>query len=353
MNTHWFSKNKNLSKGLRIAGAALMALTVWGGPMAVVAPVEAKLLEWGDVRMPLTTDFDTDATGGFDALPNFSTTTHNMAIANNGDIFVAGGAAGAAKVYMSSNGGKNWKSATVTTASVAAAVIVGIVVSPDYPSDGFIAVVFNDGVAATEAGDNGICWVTAFPTAAGGDFAACLSYASGGLFERLMLRTVALSPDFNWANGNGEIAIGGTAETAATTVYIAQTAALKATPAVADFVVTVDATVAVNDSTVHLAYTHDEEPISLARLYLGSTAAATYGEILGSAGWAGTASPVITNSAGAACAVTDGQVAFDDEYSTGGSFFAAVTCSGAGLGGIFRFNGTAWSNKTVDDADCT
>ena len=338
-------------RALRVAAAGLMLATL-AGPLrdAPAQPpmAEAKNLQWGDVRPPLTSDNDSDESGGFFALPAFGTTTHAITVAPNGDVFVAGGTAGSQKVYQSINGGRNWRSATVFTAT-GATVIRQIAVSPDYPSDGWVGVVFSDSVAADSAGDNGMCWVTTWPTSTTANIGTCLSFADGGAFADVRLGSVALTPDFNWSNGAGRIAIGGVQEAGVSSVYVAQVSALKDTPVAADFLPALDASSAVGDYTVDLTYTVDEEPIALARLWVDVSAAATRGEVLGDAGWTGAA---ILTSQGGNCVAEDGQVGFDDDYTLGGTFFTAVNCLGPGAGGVYRFNGSSWSNQTSSDVDC-
>jgi len=269
---------------LRFAAAGLMLVTTFGPFPDAPRPVaEAKNLDWGDVRPPLTSDNDSFEGDGFTALPTFGTTTHAVAVAPNGDVFTSGGTAGSQKVYQSINGGKNWRSATITEAT-GATVVRQIVVSPDYPSDGFVGVMFSDGTAADAAGDNGFCWVTTWPTSTtaniGTSSGDCLSFADGGVFADVMLATVALSPDFNWSSGTGRIAIGGLQEAGATSAYVAQVSALKDTPAAADFIATVDTTSGAGDITWSLSYTADEEPIDLVRLWLDVSTSRTFGEIL-------------------------------------------------------------------------
>ena len=351
MDTHWFSMNRSLTKGLRIAGAALMVASAFGPLAAAPAPVQAKNLDWNDVRPPLTDDADQNEAGGFDAMPTFGAVKHAMAVAPNGDLFAGGSAGGDPIIFKSTNGGKNWRA--ITVAAPATSTVQQIVISPDYPSDNFVAFVFNDGVS-NAAADNGICWTTdggaTWP--AGG---CVLSEAAATWFTYVLFRTVALSPDFNFTDGTGEIAIGGAWESAATsTVAIAQVGLLKTALetsnalGIAEFVQSTetDAADAVTDVTISLAYTRDEEPIALARLYTEDTGGDTYGMVLTSGTWPAisTALRVSTSTA------TMGSVVFDDEYSTGGSFFAGI--GGGGAVGVHRFNGSTWANKSSTKAAC-
>ena len=345
---------KTTQRVLRMLGSALLLTTLLGAPLSP-APAQAANLAWSDVRPPLTSDNDTNGADGYTALPAFGTTTHAVTVAPNGDLFTSGGTAGAQKVYRSTNGGKNWTVATVTEAT-AGTIIRHIVVSPDYPTDAFVGVVFSDGTQANTTGDNGFCWVTTWPTGPAGNIGTssgdCLSFADGGVFLDVMLATIALSSDFNWSNGTGEVAIGGLQEAGPGSVYIAQVSALRDTASAADFLATGDATSGAGDITWSLAYSANEEPRALARLWLDVSAGQTYGEIQNAGAWSGTASAQILSSFGGVCSSTDGQVAFDDTYLLGGPIFAAVTCGGASIGGVYRFDGNSWTNKTVVDGDC-
>jgi len=388
LDTHWKKKFKALGRVAdRVARgffvAALLVLTFGPLPLAPngrTPTAEANNLEWSDFRPPLTDDADSEDADGFTHLYDFGEgTLHAIAVAPNGDIF-AGGRAGDVDanndddcadavdrdldaddacditeattrpaVFRSTDGGKKWRGVELPVAAINGTVIRQIVVSPDYPSDDFVAVVFSD-AAADADGDNGICWSTdAVLTAAG---FACLTAATDAFttFENTRMLTLALSPDFNWNDGNGEIAIGGAWEAGVTTAYIAQVNVLKAGASGDDFVATTD--VADNyqagDSTLHLSYTYDEEPIALARLFADDSEG-TCGQILPGGGWADCAAggeQIIATTA------TMGQVAFDDEYSSGGTFFAAVG-DGAGGGGVFRFNGSTWAERTAGDAECS
>ena len=348
---------------------------------------EAKNLEWGDVRPPLTNEADTVDDGGFKHLPDFGNVRHAIVVAPNGDIFTAGtgadvnadgtagcggandadwnanavcdaAAASPPAVYKSVDGGMKWRAINLPATLVGAA-IRQIAVSPDWPSDDFVVVVFNNDVLTADAGalaTNGICWSEdsglTFPAA------NCRTGADHGVdvdLDDVIWTTVALSPDFNLNDGTGELAMGGTwVETSGTagTVVVSQAAALKAALVAGTFTDIGETTAASADSTtdvtLSLAYTSDEEPIALARVFVAN-GANTFGQVRTLAAWGATTAAVVdellddnTTSFGA----TAGTVAFDDQYSTGGSYFASAGVAGGVVGGVFRNSGAAWTEKT-------
>jgi len=396
VDTHWFSDTKGLKrfaiKGLRVAGAALMAVTLLG-PIQAPASVKAKDLEWSDVRPPLTDDADTTDTDGFRHLPDFGGVRHALAVAPNGDIFAAGAgtdvdsdldgtctslvdatqlpAGGGAcltaatvtpAIFKSTDGGMKWRSAPVWGAGTLAGATVGlgtsiqkIAVSPKYPTDNFVMVVFS--LAAAGANTNGV----AFSTDGGANFssAATTGALAANVFSTVILKSIALSPDFSWADGNGSIAFGGTSATAnnltqaSTSVWKAATAANRGTTggagALTPVTMTADDFNTATDAIIDVSYTNNEEPITLAALYLdfgyGTCAAVVTANTLPDCA-AGTASIV------AGAVATLGKVAFDDTYTSGGIFFAAFTDAGS-VGGAFRFTGSIWERKTpLAGSDC-
>jgi len=218
------SKRRGLGLGLRLAGVALLVATSVGLlPAAEPAPAQAANLAWSDVRLPLTTDNDVDGSDGYTPLSAFGAVPHAIVVAPNGDVFTAGSTSTAWNIFRSTNGGKNWRSASTPNVP-AASIIRQIVVSPDYPSDGWVGFVYSDDVAADSGTDNGFCWAADFPLGEGATFgtATCLDHADGGVFADINLRTIAISPDFNWGDTAGSIAVGGNQEAGTSSVAIAQ-----------------------------------------------------------------------------------------------------------------------------------
>lgn len=340
-----------MGKAARVAASLGLAFTMIS-PLPAAQTAQAKDLEWGYVRPPLTDEADTVDTNGFTALSEYGDVAHAITVAPNGDVFTAGATgAGAVNMYRSTDGGLKWRETDLPGVG-ANALVRKIVVSPDYPSDDFVGIVFTDGTVA--GAQNGFCWSTdAGLTFPGGQ---CLTAAAAAApFNTIALRTAALSPDFNWNDGNGEIAIGGTWAAGTGTVAIATTTALKNTPAAADFVTVGETTAAAADAatdvTLDLSYTYDEEPIALARLFVLS-GANTFGQVKSGATWGAVAdggSDEINDDDTTNFAATSGTIAFDDEYSNGGSFFAAAGAGGT-TGGVFRFNGSTWTERTLNDA---
>ncbi|MEK7216848.1 MAG: hypothetical protein AAB289_14780, partial [Chloroflexota bacterium] len=373
MDIHWKKLNKfktTAGNAARVFAAAAL-LVMAAGPLPATPPaVEAKDLEWSDTRLPLTSDADTADADGFQHLPDFGNVVHPIAVGPNGDIFVGGdgtdvtatGWAAAVSfdgtdqpaVYRSTDGGAKWRGIALPTAVDAAAVIQKIVVSPDYPSDGFVGVVVGGGAAGSAA--NGFCWST--NQGLTWSAAQCKLGGAAGNWDDVIWLTAALSPNFNYNDKNGTLALGGGyAGNAYTSVTIASSDLLStvASP-VLTAIVDTSASNSAPDATLSLAYTYSEEPSSLARLYTtdsGHTAAAqTYAQIRGDAGWSAlSASQEIKDANATSFAATMGEVAFDDVYTAGGSFFAAAG-DGTTLGGVFKFDGS-WLEKTgVANGDC-
>ncbi|MSQ26908.1 MAG: hypothetical protein EXR51_02050 [Dehalococcoidia bacterium] len=377
MDIHWKKLNKfktTAGNAARIFAAAALLVMAAGPLPATPRAVEAKDMEWSDARLPLTSEADTDDTNGFQRLPDMGNEAHHLVVAPNGDLFVAGkgedsptitgqaagnnfDGSGQPAIYRSTDGGAKWRGIAMPTGVSATAVIQQVVVSPDYPSDGFVGVVIGGG--ANNSTGNGFCWsINQGLTWSEGQ---CKTGAAATSWNAVLWRTAALSPNFNYNDGSGTLALGGVyVATAVTTVTIAANALLSAT--VDPIVVAIVEGTAPNsahDNTLSLAYTFSEEPSSLARLYttdVGHTAGAvgTYAQIKGDAGWPALAAAAeIKDAASGAAAVmnaTMGAVAFDDVYTAGGSFFAAV--GNATVGGVFKFDGT-WLEKTgTGNADC-
>ena len=423
MDTHWFSDTKGLKrfaiKGIRVAGAALMAVSLLGPLQPPAAPAHAKDLEWSDFRPPMTDEADTTETNGFVHLPDYGMVRHSTVVAPNGDVFTAGtgadvnadgialcgvapvapsntitdydqnangaacdaAAANRPVVFRSTDGGKKWRGAAVLGAGAAAtglvavgAVIQKIVVSSKYPTDNFVGVAFS---GAAASGANGFAWSTdgglSFTTASINGAEA--STGTFNLFASVIVRTVALSPDFNFNDGSGSMAIGGgwVANTATgfTTTVSTFKAAVQGNQnsyggtgvwtaivqAADDFDYAGTAVISA-DGMLDLAYTANEEPVALAAIYVdGDDGIAVCGAIVTAGAVPDcTAASVQRIAGGAATNMTAvagqtviGRVWFDDIYTSGGSFFASFS-QGVGtagvLGGVFRFNGAAWERKT-------
>ena len=173
-----------------------------------------------------------------------------------------------------------------------------MVVSPNYPTDPFVAVVFTTqsfgvGVSngAVNTNTNGIAW----STNSGASWATTLTGTNGAPFSSIDLLTVALSADFNWTNSLGTLAIGGQWESGAgscvqgaacaTTVYQANVSALRVSPNGSSFLGITDQTqpAAVTAATLDIAYTYSTDPIALARVV--HTGIKTYGQVRAATGW--------------------------------------------------------------------
>jgi len=375
VDTHWNFETKGLKRfamqGLRIAGAALMMATL-AGPIQAPTPTQAKDLEWGNVRPPMTSEADTSDADGFAHLPDFGAVMHPIAVAPNGDVFVAGGGAdvnasgvgtcaiatdandpnsGAATcdgitatrpvLYKSTDGGQKFRPVYLGAAvgaggtTATSTFIRKVVVSPKYPTDNFVAVVFTTqnfvvgtANASVNTNTNGLAW----STDGGLTWAVTLTGASGAPLSYIDWVTIALSSDFSWTDTAGTIAIGGQWEnTAATTVYQANVNTLKnATTTAAQLAAFVaitegTASAAATAITFDVAYTYSQDPVALARVY--SNAANVYGQIRGATGFAALGAGEIILDAGTTAipTATFGKVGFKDTYSSGGSLFASTT----------------------------
>ena len=254
---------RRVNVGLRLTGAALLLTTAVGLPQAEPKPAKAANLSWSDVRPPLTDEADTNGADGYTPLPTFGAVPHAIVVAPNGDVFTAGSTGSAWHVFRSTTGGKSWRVAATPNVP-GSSTIRQIVVSPDYPSDGWVGFVYSDETAADgvpSVTDNGFCWAPSFPLGVGATFGTtnCLDFVDGGVFANINLRTVAVSADFNWGDSSGELAVGGNQEAGTSSVAIAQTSALKSPPAASDFILTTDPDGDVSDVTGHLAYNNNEE----------------------------------------------------------------------------------------------
>lgn len=394
MDTHWskFKIGAAVGKVARVAAAtSLLVLTFGPMPFQSATTVSAapKELEWGDQRPPLTTLADSADADGFTHLPGYDNALHAITVASNGDIFTAGsgldinvgGAATCgdvtvdydgnangtcqitvattkAHIYKSVDGGKSWRAALMAGVTDGTTV-QQIVVSPDYPSDTWVAAVFSTLAAGDVATAlNGICWSTdGALTFAAANCAAGSNAGTDADLDDTLWRTAAVSPDFNWNDSNGELAMGGTWVAGAACSVVATTTALKTALAATTFTdlaeTTITACDAATDTTISLAYTSDEEPIVLARLHV-LNGAQTFGQVKTAAAWPATAdsgTDELSDDNTTDMVATQGKIAFDDEYSTGGSFYAGAG-GAAGIGGVFYFSGTSWTEKTLGDVGC-
>jgi len=387
-------------RGVRLMASALMLATVAAPLPATVSPAQAKDLQWSNMRPPMTSEADTNDADGFAHLPDFAGVTHPMVVAPNGDLFVAGGGAdvnaslagtcdkatdaneaGATcslvtetrpVLYRSTDGGQKFRPVYLNSTAVLAggtaatsARIQKVVVSPKYPTDGFVGVVFapqNFAVGTANASvntkANGFAWSTdgglTFPagqTVTGND---------GAPVNYIDWITMALSSDFSWTDSTGEIALGGQWEnTATTSVYKAGVAALKGAANAAAQAATMTAvaegtnSAAATDVTLDLSYSYSQDPVVLGRVFRSATT--TYGQIRGAAGFAalGAGDSISAAEGGVALAgAAFGKVAFKDTYSSGGSYLASASNAAGTTGGVYRFNGTTWEEKTPNAGNC-
>lgn len=403
MDTYWqklrFLRSQGLKSGLskaaRVAASLGLVFTLLG-PNMTATSVSADDMEWtGNSRPMLTDEADTDGDLGYTRLPEFGDVFHAIAVAPNGDIFVAGqhddvDANGDAdcvdagdwdfdgdlacdtdvpQIYKSTDGGASWRRATGDLPN--STLIRQIAISPNYPSDDFIVVVFTDGDLTPAEAVDGI----AHSTDGGNSFDTVYTGAAAGDadLDEVEWRAVALSPDWDFGDGAGTITIGGVITAAdgggeygstyraSASAYATETADDLVDDSDATWVAMLETTAAAQfDATLHLAYAPDEEPVSVGRLFVvdfgdGDAGNRTYAQATTSATWGSTADGAaeeISLAAGGDFEATIGEVAFDDDYETNGVFYAAVgDLTDADVGGVYKYTGS-WTNETADEGDC-
>ena len=351
-------------------------------------------LEWGDIRPPLTDDEDQTSDDGFDALPRFGNVPHAITVAPNGDIFVGGNAGdidmdgdGACDdddefgvdgddadvdydgddacdleepvVYRSQDGGLKWRAAEVGTAAAqGGALIRDIAVSPEYPTDDFIIVVFSDQEAVIGGDSSDNTNGVAISTNGGLTFAVSFTGddADDGDLDEVAWLTVALSADFDSSEDSGTIAIGGAfvesdAAGEESSVYRASAGAFNDDDEAEGTWVGMIATggeETVDDvSTLSLRFAYDEEPIALGRVVADLDDGETYGEVTTSADWEDLDPSELMDD----FAATHGQFGFDEDYELNGIVYGAASNAVGDDGGVYKFTGT-WTNESADDDDC-
>ena len=109
MDTHWFDLTKkkvrqHAGTTVRILGSAVLFATVLAPMPQQQSTTEAGSLSWGDSRPMLTTNEDTKSSDGFNALAAFGSGMHAITVADNGDIFAAGGR----NIFRSTDDGATW-----------------------------------------------------------------------------------------------------------------------------------------------------------------------------------------------------------------------------------------------------
>lgn len=358
----------------------------------------APAVEWKNARPPLTTEADTNGTDGFAHLPDFGSVRHPIIVAPNGDLFTAGtgadvdtdnngtcsspvdanqgtttacdqAAASRPALFRSTDGGNHWRASYVYGASSAGSATVGagtsiqkVLVSPDYPSDPFVAVIFSAG--GDTVNTNGLAWSTdgGFTFASPAITGVTVPSGTSSIFQGLVLLTGDLSPDFNWIDGAGTLALGGRFFTSSDLAFTASASAFRNattgnrvstggtgiwTPISMD---SSDHDQA-GDAVIDLAFTASDTPMALAALYTdnetGTCAAIVSGGALPNCG-AG------AERMSSSLAVF-GRVAFRDSYAGEGVFFAGWTDAAGtpGVGGVYRNSGSAWERRSFVAGNCS
>ena len=393
--------NAQLASGTRRHGrlSAPLALTVWvlvlGAMLDGAGSVMADSLEWtASSRPPLTDAADTEGKqDGYNLLTAFGNVEHPIAVAANGDVFVAGGNTdvdrgdgaggppdgdcgdpedtdrnrnaacdfGAPVMYKSVDGGLSWRQATWVGAQ-AGALVRAIAVSPDYPRDNFVIVVFSDLDRNGSTGDamDGL----AISTDGGNTFRTSFTGATAGAndLDETEWTCVALSPDFNFDEQSGSLAIGGWFAGDTTgefgTTFRANAKAFRNAPS-ADatwlgYATSAPEAEAPGDRVLHLAYAADAggENRGLGRLWVDGSNGKTYGQVSIGVSFDNSRGGEILAADASSMIATMGQLAFDDDYRDADSgFFVAVAGSGTKTGGMYKYAGS-WTNATSDEGDC-
>ena len=384
MDTHWFDLTKkkvrqHAGTTVRILGSAVLFATVLAPmPAQQTTPTtEAGSLSWGDSRPLLTTNEDTSSSGGFDKLSAFGAGMHAIAVADNGDIFAAGGH----NIFRSTDDGASWSDWAIPvtvvaedavpgtdangdgdfdddgdTAPIAAieavvgmganAVVQKIVTSPNYSSDGFVAFVFNTAAESAGSTDNsGLC----YSSDEGEDWTCYNGTDTGGDWSTVKFYSLTLEPDFS---GSGDMVLGGQGG-----VFKIDTANLgsmtDATPPVRDAInqESLDGGDCADDMTLDVSYNANERPEVLGRIV--ATSAGVFGQLYDN-DWpdCGTGNAIRDGDSEPITAATAGSIGFDNDYED--VYFAAVSGTAGtetNSGGVFIYDGT-WEELTDGERDC-
>lgn len=381
MDTHW-KKFKTLgpaldraARGIAIAG--LLALTF--GPLPLQqqpGSTQAASLEWEDMR-PAYTDANTSATAaaGFTYLAPSGTVTHVMAVAPNGDIF-AGGCNGAttaactgARVYKSTDKGLSWRQSAALGG--AASNIVGLAISPKYPSDNVVIAAFSDGLGGTALSDGvsvstdgGVTFTAAGVTEAN----ILTAIGAATVIADYAITSVAVSSDFERSSNSGEYAIGleriaAPAAGVSSTSVIRRTKPADASAAANTIAITQDATVgtcfgaaAVNGfaaSTLALKYSPKFATDGvLARLLVsgaGSGAPGTWAQRKNTATFPCMSVASDQVNAGFATAGGIGIAADYLDTGAGGTYFVSIA-GAAAANDVYKRVGGAWTAQLANGA---
>ena len=370
MEIHW-NKLKTLKttadrvgRGIAVLGLVSLAF----GPAVTPTQAGVEPQEWADLRPPRTdTNIASTTAAGYTYLVSFGSTLaldtaavalyHSLAVGPNGDLFAGGKVATgtAPSVFKSSDGGMTWEDSPAFGCT--GAKIVGIAVSPKYPSDNSVYAAVSDGAAGTagcegvfQSGDGGKTFtVFASDAAAAPGCAAfttaCVDFDAGVAAGNLT--SIAIAPDFDRSNNAGEIAVGVFGGPATGSVYRLRpgssgtwTATTFVEPAFAS-------------STLAVCYSQYRDDYVLGRVVAGAAigvggTAAT----LGQTATAGTFPAVADNGpntiVGAAAGTTSASCAWPQSTSGPGSgvgWYLGITGAAGTTNNVYKRSSGAWDNK--------
>jgi len=394
LDTHWqklsflHSKQGAPSATGKIARvAASLGMAALGiMPALTATTANAGSLEWTDFRPPYT-DIGISATNafGYTYLQAFGDLTvipaagvipalHQVVVAPNGDIFASGSNAANPRVYKSTDGGLSWRQNTTAGALGGTGEVVGLAVSPKYPSDNVVLAATSDGPAGANntvyiSTDGGLTFTTDISQATL-NTAAGIPPAGVGSAG---IASLAISPDFERSSNSGEYAIGlqrtpGAGAASATSVIrvrktgggIVTTPVAITTPSGGAGGCDVGTGELTGVATTTLALEYSPKFATdgvLARLLTVTGGAApaigTWVQRLN-----GAAFPCLTNtndklSTGIA---NEGEVALPADYtdtgSAGGGYFAGIAGTGA-TDDVYKHTGGAWVDQDVNGTGTT
>lgn len=364
-----------LGKTARIAASLGLAFTLLG-PLGQSAPTaEADLLKWDYMMAP---GMDTRDTSGIRTpLPTFGTSavlaaggaglpmTHPVVVAPNGDLFTAGKVAtgGVGRVYKSSDGGLTWQANNNIEAGnpfPASSRIVGIAVAPKYPQDNRVYAAFsddipsddtNDGVAVSTNGGN--TFVTIVTGGAAGAALGDMDLALGGGTQSVS--SIAVSQDFDGSTSAGQVMVGlsNTADGRAIRAMRLDGAAVFSGASVPTANMTPVASGALNfgsaANVISLAYSPGE--VTRLSALVGITHGLGGTHVVDRASGTTFGTPAENDSTELSDMVAVvGKVAYADTYTSGGTYYAgwtdSVTAAPAAAAGVYKFDGTVWSQQT-------
>jgi hypothetical protein len=386
MDTHWFDLTKkkvrqHAGTTVRILGSAVLFATVLAPMPQQQSTTEAGSLSWGDSRPMLTTNEDTSSSGGFDALAAFGSGMHAITVADNGDIFAAGGR----NIFRSTDDGATWSDWPIPVSAVMmdasepgdnpdtdaieedfvvraatnavfgmgdAGVVRKIVTSPNYSSDGFVAFVFSsdaDGEDGTDS--NGFCY-----SSTEGEDWTCYNGTEGAPWSGTRFMSLTLEPKFS---GDGDIVLAGGGDNETISI---NSSALgqdngEAAPGLTRIMVPGPAqTDACPGTVLDVSYNANERPEVLGRVI--QTDDGVFGQLFGDEGWPSCAdnsrSEVMDDDQYEITDATAGSIGFDSNYVANDVYFVSVSGTANALpnmGGVFLYGGS-WEELTAGERDC-